>query len=522
MTALVPGWRRLVRALEDPAQAQRALLRQTLAENQGAAYGRRYGFAQIRSVEGYQAQAPIMDADSLRPWAERIARGERAVLTEAPVEAFERSSGSTAGDKRIPYTASLRGQFSAATAPWLLDMQRRRPGLWGRRSYWSLSPAARAPEVTAGGVPVGLVDDAAYFSPLERWAIRQCWAVDPATARAPDMAAWRRATAAQLLAAPDLGFISVWSPTFLVELMQWLTRDLWALLGELPRATAASVRHRLHGRPLNGRALWPGLAVISCWCDGPSAAFLPALRRWFPGVAIEPKGLLATEGVVSVPWGDPDAGGLPAITSHFLEFIDLSAPERAPTLAHALAPGGRYAPLLTTAGGLYRYHLRDVVEALPPAPGERLCRLRFVGRADGGSDLCGEKLSPAWVAAALEAVRLEAGYPAGFLMLAPHRPPRPRAPHYTLFIDAQACAPPTQASLARLTEAALARGHHYRYARDLGQLGPVEVCAVRDPWRRYAEALCAQGMRLGDIKPKWLDSSDKWRAHMVNAAADDT
>jgi hypothetical protein len=48
------------------------------------------------------------------------------------------------------------------------------------------------------------------------------------------MGTWRRQTAAQLLAAQDLGFISVWSPTFLIELMQWLTRDLPQTLRALP------------------------------------------------------------------------------------------------------------------------------------------------------------------------------------------------------------------------------------------------------------------------------------------------
>jgi hypothetical protein len=157
--------------------------------------------------------------------------------------------------------------------------------------------------------------------------------------------------------------------------MQWLTRDLPQTLRALPPQTADTIRRRLDRAPLNGRALWPGLALISCWCDGPSAAFLPALRRWFPGVALQPKGLLATEGVVSFPWGTPDAGAVPAITSHFLEFIDLSRPASAPALVSDLTPGGRYSPLLTTAGGLYRYHLKDVVEALPPplASGSRAC-----------------------------------------------------------------------------------------------------------------------------------------------------
>jgi hypothetical protein len=53
-------------------------------------------------------------------------------------------------------------------------------------------------------------------------------------------------------------------------------------------------------------------------------------------------------------------------------------------------------------------------------------------------------------------------------------------------------------------------GHHYKYARDLGQLDPVEVCPVEGAWAKYTARCRAAGMRLGDIKPKWLDAADDW------------
>ena len=55
-----------------------------------------------------------------------------------------------------------------------------------------------------------------------------------------------------------------------------------------------------------------------------SARFLPELRALFPGVEIQGKGLLATEGVISIPlMGRP--APVPAVTSHFLEFLDEGA-----------------------------------------------------------------------------------------------------------------------------------------------------------------------------------------------------
>ena len=47
--------------------------------------------------------------------------------------------------------------------------------------------------------------------------------------------------------------------------------------------------------------LWPRLRVVSCWDQGRARAEADTIRRWFPRARVQGKGLLATEGVVSVP-----------------------------------------------------------------------------------------------------------------------------------------------------------------------------------------------------------------------------
>src|SRR5690606_23717403 len=76
--------------------------------------------------------------------------------------------------------------------------------------------------------------------------------------------------------------------------------------------------------------IWPRLALLSCWADGPAARFADQLQARLPHVTLQPKGLLATEAMVSLPWlddvddtdGTDDAGAVLAVTSHFLEFLD--------------------------------------------------------------------------------------------------------------------------------------------------------------------------------------------------------
>ncbi len=305
-----------------------------MAANTNSQYGRAHGFDRVFSVRDWQNRVPVVGYDELEPWVQRASCGERNVLTAEPVRVFERTSGSTAPNKLVPYTNTLLAEFAAATGPWLHDLYTSLPALRGASGYWSISPAMRGPERTPGGVPIGFADDTQYFGSLARMALRRTLAVPPAVARLQDMEAWSMATARHLVASANLGLVSIWHPSFFTLLLRTIEARLDELLGGLTPRRAADVRARL-GRYALGEALWPRLALVSCWADGASADALPALRRYVPHARVQPKGLLATEGVVSFPLlhGD-ESHEVAAVAGHFLEFVDLEHPKSRLRLAH--------------------------------------------------------------------------------------------------------------------------------------------------------------------------------------------
>ncbi len=499
VTALNVAWaasrrasvRKFNAALANPERAQASWLAKFLKANAQTAYGRAHGYGDLHSVTGFQQRVPVVDYEALSPWVERIADGEPGVLTYEPVKMLERTSGTSAAAKLIPYTAGLLGDFGAATGPWLDDVTRAFPRMLTARHYWSVSPAARAPEVTKGGLRIGLEDDTEYFDPLTRAAMKRLFAVDGSVARLADVETWRRETLRALLRADDLGFISVWNPSFLTLLMNALERDWASLRDELPRARRAEVE----AKGLSGEALWPRLQVISCWTDAWAAQASPALRKWFPRTPFQGKGLLATEGVVTFPlWGQ--AAPVAAVTSHFLEFEPVDG--GAPVLVHQLREGATYSPLLTTRGGFARYRLADVLRCVGFVRATPL--LRFEGRLDRTSDLRGEKLSAVFVENALRAVGVD-----GFALVAPVLG---EPPHYALFAEH------ADQHLTERLERALLENPHYRYARELGQLGPLQLERVRGGAEKYMAALRARGLRLGDIKPSGFDTSTDWGARL--------
>jgi hypothetical protein len=501
--ALRPAQRRFAHALSHCEAVQLSRLRTLVTANAESAYGHAHRFGTIASVRDWQDRVPIVDYETLQPWVQRAAAGEAGVLTTAPVLAFERSSGSTAANKLVPYTAALLGEFSAATAPWLSDLYTSFPALRGSTSYWSISPATRQAERTSGGIPIGLEDDTDYFGPFERFALRRMMAVPAGVARIPDMDAWADATARHLVAAGNLGLISIWHPSFFALLFDRIDTHLDDLLGELPAHRAAAIRARRERMTL-GEALWPRLTVVSCWADAAAAGAVPALARALPHARVQPKGLLAVEGVVSIPLQRHDETiRVAAVAGHFLEFVDLDRPSARPLLAHELSPDAAYAPIISTGGGFYRYKLGDAVRCAGfhhQAP-----ILRFEGRIDHVSDLCGEKLNPRLVASAIASAERDAGMSFTFALLAPTTG---APPHYCLYAEGPPA--PAIAAAGVRVERALMESHGYRYARALGQLGPIRTVAVRDGAARYLRARAATGQRAGQIKPSHLDTSLDW------------
>lgn len=538
--------RRFLAGVHAPQERQSAILRRLLAANRDSRYGQQYGFSDLSTPEQYQDALPVVDYDALLPWIEGIKQGVPGVLTTEPVLMLEKSGGSTAASKYIPYTESLRSEFQAATSAWLHDLTTHRSRLRRAGAYFSVSPGAQRLEVTQGGLRVGFEDDTEYFGMLERWVLGQILLTPAGLGRVPSIAANRYVTLRHLLDSEDLGLVSVWNPSFLTLLLRELelqgdrlVRDLRegtltppsGLTPELQAALARGLRRRprtadrletlLHeGRPLMGPEVWPNLQLISCWTDAMAGRSLVELEARFPGVEIQGKGLLATEGVISFPLLDQPGAAL-AIDSHFYEFVpagDLAGdhtgdrtgdsarvPASRPKLAHELDVGGRYSVLLTTGGGLYRYALGDMVEVVGKLSETPF--IRFLGKTGKISDLVGEKLNELHVASALDAALAARGLAAPFAMLAPRWG---EPPSYQLFVHVAAATSDLEA-LASDLDGRLREAHHYAYARDLGQLGAISVVPLdADANAVYLQACEARGQKLGNIKPVALHLATDW------------
>jgi len=472
------------------AKKQAAWLHNCLQRNQKSAYGQQFQFKQIQTVNQFRNQVPLVTYQDVEPWIKRVAMGEKNVLFEGTPILFERTGGSTGGSKLIPYSAASLADFQTAILPWLADVVESYDLTTGC-AYWAISPAVRAAEKTGGGIPVG-ASDGVYLGDEAMQPFRELSAVPLWVAEITNVEEWRLATLYWLVRKPNLELISVWSPTFFTTLIDGLEQhqeSLKSLLHnggkiagyKLDQDAEALQRLRRYSENRDTRILWPHLKLVSCWSDASSKPFYEELVRRLPQAQFQGKGLLSTEGVVTIP--NKEGHAELTINAGFYEFLDNDGHSWLP---QELNLGEAYQVVITTSGGFYRYCTGDyvIVDSQKDLP-----ILRFIGRLGLGADLVGEKLTEAFVTQCLE------GIP-GFRLLVPIL--GTPAPKYGLVID-KSNNLDSQTMAARVEEQ-LKLNSQYAYARNIGQLDPLAVYKVHAPLETYLKWAIKNGTRIGDIK----------------------
>lgn len=65
-------------------------------------FGRTYDFENIKSIKDFQEKVPVADYEDLKPYIEKVKRGQRDILWIETPEYFAKTSGTTSGSKYIP------------------------------------------------------------------------------------------------------------------------------------------------------------------------------------------------------------------------------------------------------------------------------------------------------------------------------------------------------------------------------------------------------------------------------------
>lgn len=81
---------------------QEELLLSLLNTAKKTLFGRTYDFENIKSVKDFQKKVPVADYEDLKPYIEKVKRGQKDILWIETPEYFAKTSGTTSGSKYIP------------------------------------------------------------------------------------------------------------------------------------------------------------------------------------------------------------------------------------------------------------------------------------------------------------------------------------------------------------------------------------------------------------------------------------
>jgi len=314
-----------------------------------------------------------------------------------------------------------------------------------------------------------------------------------------------------------VGMIIAANPSTLINLARAGDQDKESLIRDLndgtlngkldlPADIRADLTRRLRKHPERARQLqeivqrtgtlypkdyWPSDCILGNWMGGSVGSYLRHYPRYFGATPVRDVGLIASEGRMTIPLADGTPAGVLDVTTHYFEFIpEAEGDSPQPTVlgAHELKEGANYFILLTTAFGLYRYHIRDLVRVAGFHNGTP--RIEFLSKGAHIANLTGEKLSEHHVIKAMADVLRELNMTLTSYGVAPCWPNTEPAngsgaefeqPYYALFAE-QGDLPDTSRGhlLAERLDTRLRQLNiEYDSKRASQRLGPVRLELVR-------------------------------------------
>ena len=468
-------------------------------------------FASQQNVQDYASFTAAFPVSRYAHWKNAIldSRDGKQHLSKSELVRFQPTSGSSEHIKFIPYNKMFLEELDSAIASWLSSIYRKCPELVYGTHYWSVSwlPESQH-EVLKDD---NLNDDSALLGFGKRVLSKFTQAVSGDVSFAAQAEDAIFATLCYLVADINLAMLSVWSPTFAIQLLEKLEQYRFEIVnvletGDWGRRTeslkqmkapknkkrAIQLIRSQHKGELQLQKLWPKLKFVSSWDTAGSQQWASVLQQKIPFAVFEGKGLWATEGVVTIPYD----GHYPlAYQSHFYEFEYLEGERVGQVIpSWQLKLGDVVSPIISSGNGVLRYSLDDSL-LVTGFMGDVPC-FEFQGRRFG-VDLVGEKLAPDIAMQVLNHLSQEDFKAVSLLAIDTGLSEKP---YYSVLFEGK---PPKSFKPEQIDQ--LLRGNfHYDLARDLGQLDMAQFHCANDGWQAYKTLVMHDGMIEGNIKPEPL------------------
>ena len=502
-------WNPFIAQTHCPERAQQAVLRDILSRQAGTAFGQTHRFDTLRTYEEFAREVPVCTYEDLRFAIEAQEKNRELLLTSDPPVLFTQTSGTTGMPKHIPILKET------------VDAIRRYQRLFAY-AQWQGVPTIYDGSVLVisghtiegylpGGTPFGSMSGL-MFDCLPG-AIRRKSLLQGGGPAGSNYRQRYLNIAVRALADPTLSVLATPNPSTILKLLEVIRSDFPTLLEMLagrsqsdvdllPRPCPVSSARLLQLQALVGHAagldyatLRPNLQAGVTWTGGNCAVLIAGLRALLPPrTRVIEMGYLSSECLGTVNVDVLNNRCVPTLDENFFEFAEVEdeAPGVNPILLHHLQAGRKYAVIVTTRNGLYRYAMNDIVEVTGFF--NRTPTIRFLQKGKGVTNITGEKLYEHQVTEAVaQLLNVHGMRSEFFVMLADVE-----ALRYTLCVEHAAL--PVELE-RQLEERLSAMNIEFKAKRASGRLQPTRVLQVRpgtgDAYRQHC---VSKGQREAQFK----------------------
>ncbi len=379
-----------------PMELTTALLMKLLDDNKDTEYGKKYDFANIKTIEDYQKKVPVVVYDDLAPYLERMMDGERNILTAYNYNHFNETSGTVGAPKVVPMTdqqSEVFGKYNNLLMYGIMRKNLDKSWMEGRAFCTSSgncrtlksgltvgeASAKMADYIKGGKDALDTMIRTMYTSPLE--------GLNPEHGADTKYIHTRFALMDREVRGMITGFYSV-----IVLFLRYIEDNYEMLIKDIETGTISkevempdSVRESLQKKiePMPERAaelraafadgvdtpwvkkVWPKFTYITGAGGDGFEVYDRLIKEHYtgPGIANIYSGITASEGLWSVPSGVNDFDSIMAPSAAFVEFLPVEAGDdftKCVTM-DKLEKGKIYELIVTNLSGFWRYRMSDAV-----------------------------------------------------------------------------------------------------------------------------------------------------------------
>lgn len=351
-----------------PHDVQEEWFRKLMLSARGTEWGKKYGYSEIEHYRTFAERVPINEYDDLKPYIDRLRKGEQNLLWNSDIKWFAKSSGTTSDkSKFIPVSEEALEECHFKGGKDLLSI------------YCNNNPDTRI----FTGKLLGM--GGSHFSDNRE---NGTFVGDVSAILMENLPAW-----VELIRTPELSIalMSEWEEK--IEKIARITskEDVTNITG-VPSWTMVLLKRILEitGKS-NIREVWPNLELF---IHG-GVSFTP-YRNQFHKLIDGPMNYLETYNASEGFFGIQDRNGADDMLlmldyGIFYEFIPMSEhdqQETQPVTLEQVVTGTNYAILISTNAGLWRYKIGDTVTFTCTDP----YRIRITGRTRNFINAFGEEL----------------------------------------------------------------------------------------------------------------------------------